>query len=115
MLVSRTHPSHFSPPPSASLSLFFLPHPPTPFHLSQGVPLRIEVGPRDIESRSAMVVRRDNGKKASYPVASMNIDIPALLVGIQSDMLNRARAVRDEHTVIVTEYVSCACCCGSGT
>ena len=35
------------------------------FHFSQGVPLRIEVGPRDLKSEQAVMVRRDTGEKVS--------------------------------------------------
>ena len=64
----------------------------------RGVPLRIEIGPRDMEAGKAMVARRDTGEKAAYEVAGLPAAALALLDAIQKNLLDRARAFRDENT-----------------
>ena len=70
----------------------------------RGIPLRIEVGPRDLENNEAVVVRRDTGEKQTVSLDELETVIPALLDTIQKDMLERARAHRDEHTYTATDY-----------
>lgn len=64
----------------------------------KGVPVRVEVGPRDLAQGQAMCVRRDTFEKA--PVALENIEetIAAMLTDVQDNMLKIARDFRDEHT-----------------
>ncbi|SEF64914.1 prolyl-tRNA synthetase [Eubacterium ruminantium] len=64
----------------------------------RGIPLRLEVGPRDIEAGQAILVRRDNGEKETVAFADLEKRIPELLETIQKDMLERARAHRDANT-----------------
>ncbi len=54
-------------------------------HISwvQGVPLRLEVGPRDMEEGSAMLVRRDTGKKEPVSWDQLLLRVPQLLEEIQ--------------------------------
>ncbi|MCB1226217.1 MAG: proline--tRNA ligase [Verrucomicrobiales bacterium] len=68
--------------------------------IKKGVPLRIELGPRDIEKRSVAVCRRDQGPKAKdfVPKEDFLRDVTDLLQEIQDGMLTRAQALRDEHT-----------------
>ncbi len=66
----------------------------------RGVPVRLEIGPRDVAGNSVMAARRDaSGKdsKVSIPVASLANRIPELLGSIQDSMLDTARRFRDEH------------------
>ena len=70
----------------------------------RGIPLRIEVGPRDLENNEAVVVRRDTGEKQTVSLDELETVIPALLDTIQKEMLERARAHRDEHTYTATDY-----------
>lgn len=56
----------------------------------KGVPLRLEVGPRDLEKGKATVVRRDTGEKFEVDLAALAQEIPASLEFIQKDMLLRA-------------------------
>lgn len=70
----------------------------------KGVPLRFEVGPKDIAKKQVRVVRRDNGAKEDIPEAELATRIPALLEQIQQDMLERATAERDSHIREVTEW-----------
>jgi prolyl-tRNA synthetase len=68
----------------------------------KGVPLRIEVGPRDLAQGLVTVVRRDNGEKSTHGLDAVTAEIPAQLELVQSDLLARAIAHRDEHTYDVT-------------
>ncbi|GAA5911228.1 proline--tRNA ligase [Sporobolomyces salmoneus] len=70
----------------------------------KGVPLRLELGPKDLEKQSVMSVRRDTGAKASLPLADLNSALPALLETIHHDMLNRARETFDKSITVVTEW-----------
>ena len=64
----------------------------------RGVPVRLEVGPRDLEAGQVVAVRRDSREKTPMPVARISSEIPALLEQIQNDLLARARAFREENT-----------------
>jgi prolyl-tRNA synthetase len=70
----------------------------------KGVPLRIEIGPQDVEKQTCVVVRRDTGVKTTFPLGEVAAKIPALLETIQGDMLNTARAKRDESIVKVYKW-----------
>ena len=64
----------------------------------KGVPVRIEIGPRDLAEEKAMVVRRDTFEKASLPLAGIEEAVQAMLNDIQHNMFEVARAFRDAHT-----------------
>jgi prolyl-tRNA synthetase len=68
--------------------------------VKKGVPLRVEVGPRDMAASSVFVARRDrmDAPKQSIPRDSFVNDAPALLDDIQSTLLARARAHQRENT-----------------
>lgn len=68
------------------------------FHLQRGVPLRVELGAKDLERESARVVRRDTGERMDIPLDRLAEKIPELLGQIQSDLLNKARAFRESNT-----------------
>ena len=64
----------------------------------RGVPLRVEIGPRDIENNQCVLVRRDNGEKLTVSLDELEAKVAELLETIQKDMLETARAHRDSHT-----------------
>jgi prolyl-tRNA synthetase len=64
----------------------------------RGVPLRIEMGPRDLAKGQAMLVRRDSAEKVAAPVSELGAQVPALLIDIQAGMLRRATEFRDSRT-----------------
>ena len=68
----------------------------------KGVPVRIEVGPRDLVNGEVTVARRDTGTKEPGPVAAVAVTIPDLLERIQSELLAGALARREARTVDVT-------------
>ena len=67
--------------------------------VKKGVPLRIEVGPRDIAADSLFVARRDSGEKFSMPRAEFVSKAGGILAEIQSALFARAKKYRDENTV----------------
>ena len=75
----------------------------------KGVPLRIEIGPRDIENEQVVFARRDiPGKegKTFIPIADVAETATQLLDTIQADMLKRATEFRDANTFEPTNYDS---------
>lgn len=58
----------------------------------KGVPVRVELGPRDVEASAAVAVRRDTFAKTTFQWASLADDVRALLDQMQTDMLERARS-----------------------
>ena len=70
----------------------------------KGVPVRIEVGLRDMKSKQCRIVRRDNGEKIDRPVEDLDDYLEKLMETIQSDMFNKAKAARDEKLVQVKEW-----------
>jgi prolyl-tRNA synthetase len=68
----------------------------------KGVPVRIEVGPRDLANGEVTVVRRDLGTKEQAALAEVAARVPALLDDIQASLLAEATRFRDEHTADVT-------------
>ena len=65
----------------------------------KGVPLRIELGPRDIEAGKMLCARRDNYEKVERPLENAAESVKELLGIIQKDMLEAARKHRDERIV----------------
>ncbi len=70
----------------------------------RGVPLRIEIGPKDIEKSQVVAVRRDTRDKIVVPMAALVERVGELLVNIQRNLLDRALAFREEHTQRVDSY-----------
>ncbi|XP_078149879.1 proline--tRNA ligase, cytoplasmic-like isoform X1 [Carex rostrata] len=61
----------------------------------KGVPLRIEIGPRDLEKSQARIVRRDNGAKIDVPMAELVEKVQEILMSIQENLFNIAKEKRD--------------------
>ena len=70
----------------------------------RGIPVRVEMGPRDIEAGQAIVVRRDTREKITVSIAELADKIKEILDKMQTEMLERARAHRDKHTYVATNY-----------
>jgi prolyl-tRNA synthetase len=70
-------------------------------HVKQGVPLRVEIGPRDLAASVVSVSRRDRGprERAAMPLAQFVAEASGLLDDIQRGMFDRAKAFRDQHSV----------------
>ena len=63
----------------------------------KGVPLRIEMGPRDIENNVCVAVRRDNGEKITVSLDEIGQRLPELLEDIQHNLYMKAKAVMDNN------------------
>ena len=76
--------------------------------IKKGIPLRIEIGPRDVASGTAMVSRRDRGPKEreSVPFADLPRRVTELLTEIQAGLLERAKRLRDENTRAIDDRAS---------
>lgn len=70
----------------------------------RGIPLRIEVGPKDIEAGKCVICRRDTRDKMEVPFAELAGKVKELLEKMQTEMLERARAHRDSHTYVAKDY-----------
>ena len=70
----------------------------------RGFPTRIEIGPKDIEAGTCIVVRRDTGEKITVALSDIQDKLPELLDDIQNNMLETARKHRDAHTYSATTY-----------
>lgn len=68
----------------------------------KGVPVRIEVGPRDLKEGNVTIVRRDTGEKRTVPVDEVGHRIENLLPQIQADLLAGATTRRDDRTAEVS-------------
>ena len=69
-----------------------------------GVPLRIELGPKDLERGSVMTVKRPNRAKAPVPLADLEARVPELLGEVQKEMFEAARARREAATFAVDSW-----------
>ncbi|MBO5279501.1 MAG: proline--tRNA ligase [Lachnospiraceae bacterium] len=70
----------------------------------RGIPVRIEIGPKDIEANQAVVVRRDTREKIVVSLDELETKVGEILDTMQKEMLERARAHRDAHTSVATNY-----------
>jgi len=70
----------------------------------RGIPVRIEIGPKDLENGKCVAVRRDTREKEEIALDSLTTRIPELLDAIQADMLERARAHVEAHTYVAKDY-----------
>ncbi len=70
----------------------------------KGVPIRLEVGPRDIAENKVMLVRRDNGEKVSCPIKSIAHNIKNLLDEIQKSLFDEALSFREKNTYDISSY-----------
>jgi len=61
-------------------------------HEMKGVPLRIEIGPKDIENDQCVAARRDNSEKQSIPLSDIEKRVNELLEDIQKNLYDRAKA-----------------------
>lgn len=70
----------------------------------KGVPIRIEIGPRDIENNQAMLFRRDVLEKEAVSLDNLEETVEKLLKDINSNLLNKAKTMREERTFTVKTF-----------
>ncbi len=65
----------------------------------RGIPLRLELGPKDLEKQSVFSARRDTREKAAIPMAGVAASVAALLERIQNDMFAAAKARQEANSI----------------
>lgn len=70
----------------------------------KGVPIRIEIGPKDLKAKQLVAVRRDTGEKFTIPLSEISSKITNLFKQIHSDMFNKAKKEFDEHISLVHSW-----------
>ena len=70
----------------------------------RGIPVRIELGPKDIEANQAVIVRRDTREKVVVSLDELETKVAETLAAMQKEMLERAKAHREEHTYVAVNY-----------
>ena len=70
----------------------------------RGIPVRVELGPKDIEANQAVVVRRDTREKIIVSLDEIEKKLNEILTLMQREMLERARVHRDAHTSTAVTY-----------
>ena len=70
----------------------------------RGVPLRIEIGPKDLEKNQLVLARRDNREKTMVPLEGVDRAVLEMLDTIQKALYDRALEFREKHTYRVDDY-----------
>ena len=70
----------------------------------KGIPVRLEIGPKDIENNSCVLVRRDTGEKISASLDNIEETVKNLLDAIQNNLYNKALEHRNAHTYTASDY-----------
>jgi len=70
----------------------------------KGVPLRVELGPKDLQNDQVVIVRRDNGVKEAVKLANLTTRVPQLLNDVHNYLFTKASEVRDARCVKVRNW-----------
>ncbi|MBQ8262905.1 MAG: proline--tRNA ligase [Lachnospiraceae bacterium] len=70
----------------------------------RGIPVRIEIGPKDLEAGKCIIVRRDNREKTEVLLEELEAKTGEILERMQKEMLERARKHVEEHTYVAETY-----------
>ena len=70
----------------------------------RGVPVRMEIGPRDVQNNSVMLVRRDNRAKESIAIDALETYLPEFLEEVQRALVRRAKAFQEQNTHYTDSY-----------
>jgi prolyl-tRNA synthetase len=74
------------------------------YHLQRGVPLRLELGEKDMKSGTVRAVRRDTGEKLDIPHDTLVSAVPKILEDIQASLYAKAKAFREKNTCSASSY-----------
>jgi len=77
-------------------------------HEMKGVPVRVEIGPKDIEKNQCVLVRRDNREKLFISLDHLEEEVAKLLETMQKDLLLKATSHRDDHTYTAADMATFA-------
>lgn len=71
----------------------------------RGIPLRLEIGPRDIENQQCVIAKRVNGEKVTLPIdENLSETLKTMMDEIHDEMYEKALAFRNEHTTTVETF-----------
>ena len=70
----------------------------------KGVPVRVEVGPRDMKNKQVFTARRDSGAKFGLEIENASEKIDQLLIEIQDNLLQQAKQFREDNTYVSDNY-----------
>lgn len=70
----------------------------------RGVPLRIEIGPKDIQRQNVMIAKRHSGEKKPLPFSEIESKTEEILHTIQQEMFNNATRILNEKTITISDY-----------
>ena len=70
----------------------------------RGIPVRVEIGPKDLEAGKAIVVRRDTREKIEVSLSQIGQELPKILEKMQQDMYERAMKHLESHIYTATTY-----------
>jgi prolyl-tRNA synthetase len=71
----------------------------------KGVPIRLEIGPRDIENNQCVLARRDTGEKVQVSLDDLSETIEQLLEDIQGNMYDKALKMREQKTSVAKDMI----------
>ncbi|MBI4040898.1 MAG: proline--tRNA ligase [Deltaproteobacteria bacterium] len=69
-----------------------------------GIPIRLELGPKDLDLNQVTFVRRDLGKKEGVPFTELSQKITEELLAMQKDLFEKAKKFRMDHTHLISSY-----------
>jgi len=72
----------------------------------KGVPIRIELGPKDLENNQAILVRRDTGEKIACPLPETTAGVDTLLEAIQSGLFQAATSRREKSNQLINDWAA---------
>jgi prolyl-tRNA synthetase len=72
----------------------------------KGIPLRLEIGPKDLANESCILARRDTGEKINVPLDKLEERIPEVLDSIQHSLFRKAQEFQRQHIYFVDTYDS---------
>eukprot|EP01134_Creolimax_fragrantissima_P000396 CFRG0396T1 len=70
----------------------------------KGVPVRLEVGPKDLEKRTVLAVRRDTGEKISLPLDTITISLSQLMDTIHNDLFAKSKKQTEDHKPLIESW-----------
>ena len=70
----------------------------------RGIPIRVEIGPKDIAANKCVICRRDTREKIEVSLDELESKVDEVLKTMQKEMLERARAHREEHTYVAANF-----------
>ncbi|MCD4759400.1 proline--tRNA ligase [archaeon] len=80
----------------------------------KGIPVRLEIGPRDVAKKQVVLVRRDDGSKKIVKISDVSSEVSKLLVKIQESMFSKAKKFLDSSMVNVKDISGLKKAVGSG-